>query len=116
MSRAAFATGTPNRAGPDFSAWSVMAACFFAAVGAVLIAQQPIIHPPRTLVACGGYAVLISVFGLPGPAPYITRIFDYARATPCYALSWRDDAPLCIALATGLILDLPTGIVAFLAS
>ena len=82
-----------------------MAATFFAAVGVVWIAQQPIIHPLCALAAYGGYAVLITVFCLRGLARYMTRIFDYARSTPFCALIRRYDASLCIALATGLTLS-----------
>ena len=87
-----------------------MAATFFAAVGVVWIAQQPIIHPVCALAAYGGYAVLITVFCLRGLARYMTRIFDYARSTPFCALIRRYDASLCIALATGLIVEFSTGL------
>jgi len=114
VSRAAFVVGTTNVALLGFAGWSAIAVCFFAAVGVVWIGQQPIIHPLRALVAYGGYAVLITVFGLRGLAPYITHIFDYARSTPFYGLNRRYYAPLCIALATGLIVDFPTGLEEFL--
>jgi hypothetical protein len=92
----------------------VIAVCFFAAVGVVWIGQQPIIHPLRALVAYGGYVVLITVFGLRGVATYVTRVFDYARATPFYTLNRRYYAPLCIALAIALVVDFPAGLDAFL--
>jgi hypothetical protein len=58
-----------------------MAGSFFAAVGVIWIAQQAVIHPLCALAAYDGYAVLITVFCLRGLAPYMTRIFDYARST-----------------------------------
>jgi len=114
VTRAAIVVGTPNRALIGFFGWGALSACFFLAVGVVWIAQQPIIHPLRAFVAYGGYIVLITVFGLRGLAPYVTQVFDYARSTPFYMLNRRYYAPLCIAIAIGLIVDFPAGLEDFL--
>jgi hypothetical protein len=53
VSRAAFATTTPNRARLRFFAWSATAASFFLVAGLVLIAQHPSNNPLRALVAFG---------------------------------------------------------------
>ncbi len=115
VSRAAIVVGTPDRALLGFVGWGAIAICFFLAVGVVWIAQQPIIHPLRALVAYGGYIVLITLFGLRGLAPYATSVFEYARSAPFYTLNRRYYAPVCIGLAIGLICDFPAGLEEFMA-
>ena len=114
VSRAARVVGTPGRALRGFWGWGSIAFCFFAAVGVVWIAHQPVIHPLRALIVYGGYAVLIAVFGLRGLAPYVTGVFEYSRTTPFYRLNRLYYAPICLAIALGLIMDYPPGIGDFL--
>lgn len=114
VSRAAHVVGTPGRALLGFVSWGSIAACFFAAVIVVCAAQQQIVHPLHALIAYGGYIMLILVFSLRGLAPYVTRVFDYARTTPFYTLNRRYYAPTCLALAAGLIADFPPGVERFL--
>ena len=58
-------------------------------------------------IVTAGYVVLTLVFGLRGFAPYLTSIFDYARATAFFELNRQIYAPLCLAIALGLVLDFP---------
>lgn len=116
VSRAAYVVGTRGRALLGFWSWASIAIAFFCAVAVVWIAHQPIDHPLHALVAYGGYAVLVLVFTFRGLAPYLTRVFAYARGTPFYTLNRRYYAPTCLTLAAGLIADFPPGIERFLLS
>ncbi len=110
VSRAARVVGTQGRALLGFWSWASIAFAFFCAVAVVWIGHQPITHWLHALVAYGGYLTLILVFSLRGLAPYVTRVFDYARPTPFYTLNRRYYAPVCLILAIGLIADFPPDI------
>jgi hypothetical protein len=114
ISRAARVVGTPGRALIGFFGWTSIAVCFFAGAAVVWIAQTPIEHPLHAFIAYGGYLTLILVFALRGLAPYLTRVFDYARSTPFYTLNRRYYAPVCLLLAAGLVADFPAGIDRFI--
>ena len=114
VERAARVVGTQGRALLGFPSWASIAVAFFCAVAVVWIGQQPINDWFRALIAYGGYLTLIVVFSLRGMAPYVTRVFNYARPTPFYTLNRRYYAPVCLILAGGLIADFPPGIERFL--
>jgi hypothetical protein len=114
VSRAAYVVGTPNRALLGFFSWASIALAFFCAVAVVCIGQQPINGQFHALIGYGGYLTLILVFSLRGLAPYLTPVFNYARATPFYRLNRRYYAPTCLILAASLIADFPPGLERFL--
>lgn len=106
--------GTADRAFLGRWAWALLAACFFGASGIVWIGNQPIESAPHAFLAYAGYLVLILVFGFRGLAPYVTRVFDYARTTPFFTLNLRYYAPTCLLIAAGLIVDYPPGLERFI--
>jgi len=86
-----------------------------AAAAAIVVLRHTV--PPEglsALIIYGGYVTLMLVFGLRGLAPYLTPAFNYARATPFYALNRKYYAPLCLLIAAGFIIDFPPGIERFI--
>src|SRR5262245_25879949 len=95
----------------------MVALALTAAAAIVFVGQSFVISGLLpALIIYGGYVVLILVFGLLGLAPYLTRAFDYARGTPFFTLNRRYYAPLCLAIAAGLIATYPPGLSSLLSS
>ena len=93
----------------------VMVGSALAAAAAIVVLRHTV--PPEglsALIIYGGYVTLMLVFGLRGLAPYLTPAFNYARATPFYALNRKYYAPLCLLIAAGFIIDFPPGIERFI--
>lgn len=83
-----------------------------AAAAAIVLARHSVIMGGGVgWIVTAGYIVLILVFGLRGLAPYVTPIFDYARGTAFFDLNRQIYAPLCLALALGLVLDFPRNLI-----
>ena len=88
---------------------AMVAGALVAAAFIVLWGQSRVPNGLQAWFVCGGYVVLILVFGLRGLAPYLTPIFDYARGTPFFDLNRQIYSPLCPAIALGLIASYPSG-------
>lgn len=83
---------------------AVALALSFAA--AIVYARQSATLPYQfAWIVQAGYGVMILVFGGRGLAPYVTRVFDYARDTPFFNLNRRYYAPLCLLIAAALVAD-----------
>jgi hypothetical protein len=93
-----------------FGAVSDGRAALAAAAAIVFLGRSGVTQGLQAWVVYGGYAVLILVFGLRGLATYLTPIFDYACGTAFFDLNRQIYSPLCLAIALGLIVAYPPGL------
>jgi len=89
---------------------AMVAGALTAAAAVVVVRHSAVMTSGFGWVFTAGYIVLILVFGLRGLAPYLTSIFDYSRGTAFFDLNRHIYAPLCLALAVGLVFDYPGGL------
>lgn len=91
-----------------FAACAAVAFALASAAAIVAARHSAIMGSGFAWIVTAGYVAMIAVFALRGLAPYFTPAFEYARGTPFFDLNRLYYAPLCLLIASGLIVDFPT--------
>ena len=107
-------------AGTSSSVASKLGPCLMVAsalvAAAVIVVLRHVLLPEGlfALIIYGGYVTLILVFGLRVLAPYLTTAFNYARATPFYALHRKYYSHLSLLIAAVFIIHFPPALEIFI--
>jgi hypothetical protein len=101
--------GTASGPMYGFLACAIVAGALASAAAVVVVRHSGLMGGPLRFLVLAGYVVLILVFAMRGIAPYVTPVFEYARGRPFFELNLWLYAPLCLAIATLLLLDFPRG-------
>ncbi|MGE0596533.1 MAG: DUF3995 domain-containing protein [Hyphomonadaceae bacterium] len=92
---------------PGWAAAALVAGLLAAGAAIVAARHSGLMATPLRWLIAAGYVGLILVFAARGLAPYLSAVFEYARDKPFYALNLRLYAPLCLLIATLLVVDFP---------